>query len=669
LEQEKTFEERVDETVIYSPSLAINLRKLLKEIYNTNGVADVPLDGVIYGRRNKRWEEISESITRTSQLVNNGEDGINPFITQADIVGDYVNNNVDIIQYVVLEDGYTHSELFNAVNEAPTFEVKGTESLWLEVLVINSGTISEARLYKFYYLGKGTYGEGGTQLQVAPSTFNVRCKLISTYGFNPEQNPTTQIVDENWDITGTTLSDFINNLEVAINLQNTNTEGLVVIKVINNSIAEEYLYNGEGGLFGLGEEQTVEDDFNQFNGGNSDSPAITFQQVTDNNNTTTNDIVVNAISVTGTPTEIPTSTKIAVFGDPDGNGLQLVGYIEKSSLGGGAVDSVNGQTGTVILDAEDVLGFIPENIANKNANNGYAPLDSGGKIPLANLPSTLLKYQGVWNASTNTPTLTNPDLTKIGNVYNVSVAGTQFGITWGLGDWLIYNASGVPEKSDNSDDVVSVNGQTGVVTLNFIEGSGTINTIPVFTPDGTTLGNSRITQFPTREVRITNPVNPSSTVSFYPESEVDAALRLRRNQSFLTFTLGNPDISQENRVFSDNYLGTSYTTKGYLAFRVGINGVLESLRLLGTGLVQVSGTGTKGILGTSLFDKQSDLNAFAQLGDISAVNTTATPLSLATLNATYADKPIGFVVDAPLLNLSYRKNATGWTSTVTVTVL
>ena len=106
-----------------------------------------------------------------------------------------------------------------------------------------------------------------------------------------------------------------------------------------------------------------------------------------------------------------------------------------------------------------------ESTSNKDANNGYCGLDSGGKVPIANLPTTLLKYMGVWNASTNTPTLTNPDLTKIGNVYNVSVAGTQFGINWSLGDWLIYNASGVPEKSDNSDDVVSVNGQTGVVTL------------------------------------------------------------------------------------------------------------------------------------------------------------------------------------------------------------
>jgi len=114
---------------------------------------------------------------------------------------------------------------------------------------------------------------------------------------------------------------------------------------------------------------------------------------------------------------------------------------------------------------QDALGFTPENIANKNVNNGYCPLDSGGKVPLANLPSTLLKYQGVWNASTNTPTLTNPDLTKVGYVYNVGTAGTQFGITFSLGDWAIYNASGYVEKSDNSDDVVSVNGQTGVVVL------------------------------------------------------------------------------------------------------------------------------------------------------------------------------------------------------------
>jgi len=113
---------------------------------------------------------------------------------------------------------------------------------------------------------------------------------------------------------------------------------------------------------------------------------------------------------------------------------------------------------------QDTLGYTPEDIANKNQSSGYCGLDSGGKVPITNLPTTLLQYQGVWDASTNTPTLISPDLTKVGYVYNVSVAGTQFSIDWSLGDWLIYNASGVVEKSDNSDDVTSVNGRVGSVS-------------------------------------------------------------------------------------------------------------------------------------------------------------------------------------------------------------
>lgn len=115
--------------------------------------------------------------------------------------------------------------------------------------------------------------------------------------------------------------------------------------------------------------------------------------------------------------------------------------------------------------------FTETEIGNKiessliGAANGVTPLDSGGKVALQYLPSTLLKYMGVWNASTNSPTLTSPDTNRRGQVWNVSVAGTQFGLDFKLGDWLIYNDSGVAEKSDNSDDVTSVNGYTGAVTL------------------------------------------------------------------------------------------------------------------------------------------------------------------------------------------------------------
>ena len=53
-------------------------------------------------------------------------------------------------------------------------------------------------------------------------------------------------------------------------------------------------------------------------------------------------------------------------------------------VGGGAVDSVNGQTGVVVLDAADVGAVATTAVG---APDGVAELDSGGKVPSAQLPS------------------------------------------------------------------------------------------------------------------------------------------------------------------------------------------------------------------------------------------------------------------------------------------
>jgi hypothetical protein len=101
------------------------------------------------------------------------------------------------------------------------------------------------------------------------------------------------------------------------------------------------------------------------------------------------------------------------------------------------------------------------------AANGVATLDAGGKVPTSQIPQMGdLNYQGTWNASTNTPTLTSSSGTK-GFYYVVSVAGSTNlnGITdWKVGDWAVFNGS-VWEKIDNTDAVTSVNGYTGTVVL------------------------------------------------------------------------------------------------------------------------------------------------------------------------------------------------------------
>ena len=115
-------------------------------------------------------------------------------------------------------------------------------------------------------------------------------------------------------------------------------------------------------------------------------------------------------------------------------------------------------------------------LSQKNANNGVAPLDAGGKVPVANLPSSLMIYKGLWDATTNSPSLANGSGTS-GWVYQISNSGGDtamrnwFGIvdTFYNNDWVMYNGSTWEISGDgNNVKSVSVNGSTaqqGVVSI------------------------------------------------------------------------------------------------------------------------------------------------------------------------------------------------------------
>ena len=126
------------------------------------------------------------------------------------------------------------------------------------------------------------------------------------------------------------------------------------------------------------------------------------------------------------------------------------------------------------ISGTTVSGYIPT--SEKAQPLGVATLDAGGKVPTSQIPlQGDLNYQGTWNASTNTPTLTSSVGTQ-GYYYVVDVAGSTNlnGITdWNIGDWAIFNGS-VWQKVDNTDAVTSVNGQVGTVVLtttNIAEGT------------------------------------------------------------------------------------------------------------------------------------------------------------------------------------------------------
>ena len=104
------------------------------------------------------------------------------------------------------------------------------------------------------------------------------------------------------------------------------------------------------------------------------------------------------------------------------------------------------------------------------AANGVAGLDSGGKVPLAQLPASItgaLNYQGVWNANTNSPALATGVGTK-GYYYKVGTAGTTLvdgNSSWSVGDIIAFDGTTWDKIDGDPTVVTSVNGSVGAVTV------------------------------------------------------------------------------------------------------------------------------------------------------------------------------------------------------------
>jgi hypothetical protein len=183
----------------------------------------------------------------------------------------------------------------------------------------------------------------------------------------------------------------------------------------------------------------------------------------------------NAVAITGgtiSGVTIPASNVTGTLQVNQGGtgATTLTGYVKGAGT--------TALTASSTIPNTDITGLGTASTRDAGSANGVATLDAGGKVPVSELPAAVLgalSYQGTWDASTNTPTLTSSVGTK-GYYYVVSVAGNTNldGITdWLVGDWAVYNGT-VWQKVDNTETVTSVNGQVGAVVLtttNIAEGT------------------------------------------------------------------------------------------------------------------------------------------------------------------------------------------------------
>ena len=134
-------------------------------------------------------------------------------------------------------------------------------------------------------------------------------------------------------------------------------------------------------------------------------------------------------------------------------------------IGGGDDGSGNS---TSIRTVAGTGAFVP--FSSVGAASGVASLNASGQIPAAQLPASItgaMAYQGVWNASTNTPALASGVGTK-GYFYKVSVAGTTVidgNAAWNVGDIITFDGTTWDKIDGPAEAVTTVAGRVGAITL------------------------------------------------------------------------------------------------------------------------------------------------------------------------------------------------------------
>ena len=172
---------------------------------------------------------------------------------------------------------------------------------------------------------------------------------------------------------------------------------------------------------------------------------------------------------------------------------------------------------TVFNGKQAALGFTPVNSTLVGAVSGIATLDATGKLTAAQTPAALvgaIVYQGVWNASTNVPTLVSSVGTK-GYYYKVSTIGTtaiDSQAYWQVGDLIIFDGTVWERVEGGATEVTSVAGRVGAIVLtaadisglsvsastdttnasNIISGTLAAARLPAFTGDATAASGSSV---------------------------------------------------------------------------------------------------------------------------------------------------------------------------------
>lgn len=183
-------------------------------------------------------------------------------------------DNIDIVKYISTIENVSLEDLVDVLNNIDSFTISEIQSLWVVQYVYKPSELEftfdliQINKFKVINKGKGTYGLDGIDLTV-DDLFPISSTSINLEDI--ENNPQTQIYTIN-DLEGLTVSQYINQLDPAFEFQDVSIAPRL-IKVTQIGFEADYLFLPPGGVYGQGQLQTTDSDFQILNENSSISDA------------------------------------------------------------------------------------------------------------------------------------------------------------------------------------------------------------------------------------------------------------------------------------------------------------------------------------------------------------------------------------------------------------